>query len=314
MARPARILIAALICFALLHSQLAAAAGGRPRIVVVVSHDAAPYRDALSGFQQSLARDGPSGASIDVQFLHGDAGKLPAILQQARREGTDLFFTMGALATQDTLAQSRDTPVVAGMVLSAGALRGSENATGVVLDLPMDVQVEWMKRLLPESRTVGVLYNPRENRTRIEAAERAARARGLKMIAREVESPEALPEAMNSLVKRIDVLWGIVDTVVLSPETAQAVLLFSFRNDIPFVGLSTAWAKAGAIYALDWDYEDVGKQCGELAVKILNGARAGGIAPLSPRKLTYALNLKTVRHMKARIPDSLVRGAVQVFD
>lgn len=312
MARPARILIAALIFFALIHAQLAA--GAPPRVVVVVSHDAAPYREALNGFQQTLARDGPRGASIDVQFLHGDAGKLPAVLQQARREGTDLFFTMGALATQDILAHSRDTPVVAGMVLSADALRGSENATGVVLDLPMDVQVEWMKRLLPESRTVGVLYNPRENRTRIEAAERAARARGLKMIAREVESPEALPEAMNSLAKRIDVLWGIVDTVVLSPETAQAVLLFSFRNDIPFVGLSAAWAKAGAIYALDWDYEDVGQQCGELAVKILNGARAGGIAPVFPRKLTYALNLKTVRHMRVRIPDSLVRGAAQVFD
>ena len=134
------------------------------------------------------------------------------------------------------------------------------------------------------------------------------------MVAREVESPEALPEAMKSLAKRIDVLWGIVDAVVLSPETAQAVLLFSFRNDIPFVGLSAAWAKAGAIYALDWDYEDVGKQCGELALKVLNGARAGGIAPVFPRKLTYALNLKTVRHMKVRIPDSLVRGAVQVFD
>lgn len=96
--------------------------------------------------------------------------------------------------------------------------------------------------------------------------------------------------------------------------TAQAVLLFSFRNDIPFVGLSAARVKAGAIYALDWDYEDVGKQCGELAPKILNGARAGGIAPVSPRKLTYALNLKTARHMRAQIPDSLVRGAVQVFD
>lgn len=314
MARFARILVAALIFLALVHVPISGAAGAPPRIVVVVSHDAAPYREALDGFQKALARDGPSGASIDVQFLHGDAGKLPAILQQARREGVDLFFAMGALAAQDVLAQSHDTPVVAGMVLSADALRGAENATGVVLDLPMDTQIEWMQRLLPELRTVGVLYNPRENRMRIEAAERAARARGLRMISREVASPEALPEALKSLAKRIDVLWGIVDSVVLSPETAQAVLLFSFRNDIPFVGLSAAWTKAGAIYALDWDYEDVGKQCGELAVKSLSGARAGGIAPVFPRKLNYTLNMKTVRHMRVRIPDAMVRGAAQVFD
>lgn len=314
MGRLARILFAALLLGAAAAATAGAATAARPRIVVLASHEGAPYRDALRGFQQALEQGGLGDASIDVRTFQGDSAKARQAVQQVRREGTTVLVTLGAVTTQAALAEGSEIPLVAGMILSADTLQRSGNATGVVLDLPAEVQLEWMQRIVPESKAVGVLYNPRENRQRVEAAERAARARGLRLVAREVETPEALPEALNSLAKRVDVLWGIVDPIVLSPETAQAVLLFSFRNRIPFVGLSAAWVKAGATYALDWDYEDVGRQCAELTLKILKGARAGAIAPVFPRKLTYSLNLKAVRHMKLEISESLVHGAAQVFE
>ncbi|MBM4256658.1 MAG: hypothetical protein FJ147_12275 [Deltaproteobacteria bacterium] len=108
-------------------------------------------------------------------------------------------------------------------------------------------------------------------------------------------------------------LWGIADQTVLSPRTAEPILLFSFRNRIPFAGLSTSWAKAGALYALDRDYKDVGTQCGELALKILRGTPAGTLPPQTPRKVAYALNLKTAEHMKLSLPQPLIDGAQQVF-
>ena len=310
-----RIFLASLLLLAFsLAAPAANVAGAPPRITVLVSHDGAQYRDALRGFQQALAQSGASDAAMDVHVLDGDGTKALPALQQARRDGAALVFAIGALATQAALAESREMPLVAGLILNADSLQRSGNAAGVVLDSPPEVQLDWIKRLLPEARTVGVLFNPLENRQRIEAAARAAQAKGLKLVAREVDTPEALPGALDSLAKRVDVLWGIVDPVVLSPETAQAVLLFSFRNGIPFIGLSSAWVKAGAIYALDWDYEDIGKQCAELAQKILKGAHAGNLPPVTPRKLSYSINLRTARHMKVGISESLVRGAAQVFE
>src|SRR5207247_1683988 len=122
-----------------------------------------------------------------------------------------------------------------------------------------------------------------------------------------------IPASLESLAQEVDALWGIADPVVLTPETAQSILLFCFRNNIPFIGLSESWAKAGALYALDRDYADIGLQCGELALKALE-SRAPLPAPTSPRKVVYALNIRTARHMRIALTDDIIKGARIAYD
>ena len=122
-----------------------------------------------------------------------------------------------------------------------------------------------------------------------------------------------LADALDYVAEHIDVLWGVADKTVLSSRTAKSLLLFSYRNRIPFVGLSAAWTKAGALYALDRDYEDIGKQCGEMALKILQGATPQDLPPVSPRRVTYSLNLKVAQHMKVDIDGQLIQGATHVI-
>jgi putative tryptophan/tyrosine transport system substrate-binding protein len=199
------------------------------------------------------------------------------------------------------------------MILNLKELQKSTNATGVTLDFPIETQLQRLQEFFPDRKTIGVLYNPAENQDQVEEARKVARRLGLKILARPVETPSALPEALDSLAQEADVLWGLTDQMVLSPQTAEPILLFSFRNRIPFIGLSASWVKAGALYALDRDYSDLGIQCGEIAVKVLQGARAGSLQPVAPRKVTYAVNLKTAQHMKVEITPSLLEGARQVF-
>ena len=71
--------------------------------------------------------------------------------------------------------------------------------------------------------------------------------------------------------------------------------------------------KAGAFYALDWDFTDLGMQCGEMALKVLQGTQINALPPGGPRKVVYAVNQKTARHMKIEIAETLVRSAREVF-
>ncbi|MDH5725887.1 MAG: hypothetical protein OEY60_10495, partial [Nitrospira sp.] len=128
-----------------------------------------------------------------------------------------------------------------------------------------------------------------------------------------VETPRDIPDALESLANNVDLLWGISDQVVLLPQTAEPILLFSFRNKIPFAGLSTPWVKAGALYALERDYSDIGSQCAEIAVKILNKAAPRTIQVVSPRKMLFSLNLKSARTMKIDLPGPIIDGASHVF-
>jgi putative ABC transport system substrate-binding protein len=119
--------------------------------------------------------------------------------------------------------------------------------------------------------------------------------------------------ALEGMENSIDVLLGISDSVALTPRTAQKVLLYSFRNRIPFVGLSEAWVKAGALYALDRDYKDIGVQCGEMTLRLLNGAKVAEVPPVAPRKVLYTLNMKSAKRMKLKPESALVAGAVTIY-
>ena len=135
----------------------------------------------------------------------------------------------------------------------------------------------------------------------------------LKIIAVPVKTVKELPSALKVLGRNADSILGIVDKTVYSGKTAKAVLLFSFRNRIPFVGLSKAWVKSGALYALDWDYLALGKQCAGIAVKIIDGKKTSRIETQIPEKRIYLLNLKTAKHMKLNIDQKLIEGASMVY-
>ncbi len=72
-------------------------------------------------------------------------------------------------------------------------------------------------------------------------------------------SHATLPQALANLPNAVDVILAIPDTTVYTQQASKALLLFSFRNRIPLIGLTEAWVKAGALYALEWDYEELGR-------------------------------------------------------
>ena len=244
--------------------------------------------------------------------MQGDA-RAAANALQAARDGGAVLITLGTAATHVVLSSDAATPVVAALVFSSESLRRS-SVTAVTLDMPVETQFDWLRKILPEQHTVGVLYSPKENQQRVDAATRIAQARGLKLLARPVETPQDLPAALAGMSRQIDVLWSLTDAVVISPQTAQPILLFCFRNKIPLVGLSSTWVKAGALYSLDWDYRDIGRQTGELVQRIVHGAKPAELPAVVPRKLTYAINMKSAGRLGIDVPRTLVQGARQVFE
>jgi putative ABC transport system substrate-binding protein len=282
------------------------------RIAVLVGSSEPPFEETLAGFQGHLAKQGIE-AEFDIYRLAGDASQAEQAIQKIKKSGARVIFTLGSVATEAVIKKISDIPVVACLVLRPDAIKNAPNATGVGLEFPLEVQFRWIQTMLPDVKTIGVIYNPDENRKRVEAAERIARGMGLGLEAQEVHSPQDIPAALNNLSRTADVVWGLADNLVLSPQIAKHILLFSFRNSIPFIGPSAAWVKAGALYSLDWDYTDMGAQCGELAIKVLRGVSPGDIPPAAPRKVLYSVNLKTAQQIKITIPDHLVKKALNIY-
>ena len=281
-------------------------------IVVLAAGESAPYREVTRGFQEYLAAYG-LGGTVDVYTMtnRDDAGS--PVLDRIRRDPPSLLLTLGIAATRLALAEASEVPVVAAMLFDMEPVAQAQNATGVSLRFSPEVSFTWLTRILPDHEAVGVLYDPAENQTTVEAAEPIAATLNLKLQGEKVTSPRDLQHAVDQLARRTDVLWGIPDRTVLSPQTAQHVLLFSFRHRLPFVGLSAEWVKAGALYALDRDYRDIGTQSGELAAKILSGTPPHALPPQTPRKVVYDINLKTAHKLQITLSGEVISGARTVI-
>jgi len=152
-----------------------------------------------------------------------------------------------------------------------------------------------------------VVYHGAESGRRVETA------RGLvKLQAIRIDTPAELPDALQQLANRADVLWSLNDPLVYNPETARSLLLFSLRNRIPMIGPSAAWVRAGALYALERDYQDVGVQCAQLTDTILSGLAPADVAPVPPRKVRYTINARTATELGVTVPAAILRGAAEV--
>jgi putative ABC transport system substrate-binding protein len=281
------------------------------RVLVVVSQDGPAYRDALTSFRRTLEQE-KRAVNLRVIQLDGNTATARQLLPATAQ--ADLVLTLGTLATRETLRRYPATPLVAGMILSADELNGSPNATGVFLQFSIQTELEYLTRMFPSLRRVGVIYHSMEVKQRVARAERVAAESNLTIQAYQIDGPEELPDALKNLADRADVLWGVTDPVVFNPETARSLLIFSFRNQIPLIGHSTPWVKAGALYALDRDYGDIGVQCAELAEKIFSGRAPSTLPPVPPRKIRYTLNRKTVEQMKLELPERVFRDAAEVVE
>lgn len=280
--------------------------------IVLVSPNTAPYKDIFSGFQSILNQQGIK-VNYDEYVLESDAYKTKQFVQVIKNGKVNIIFTVGNKVTDMVLNEAIDTPIVASMFLKNNKLMKAKNLTGVTLEVSLETEFLWMQKVLPGARRVAVIYNPEENSEKINLAESVAKKMGLILYAQSVKNPKDLPNALKNVANNADVLWGIPDNLVLNSHTAKEVLLFSFRNSIPFCGLSPNWVEAGALYSLCWDYTDIGRQGGEAALKIMQGDKPNSVPIVPPRNVLYSLNLRTAKQMKIKISEELISKAHQVF-
>jgi len=281
-------------------------------VAVLLSGAGAPYEETLAGLQRHLKDKGVK-ANLAVHQLHADAAKAAEAVKDIRKKAPRLIVTIGSLAMESVLNESSDTPVVAAMILKADAVLKAPNATAVVLQIPMATQLRWIRKILPKAAAVGVVFNPAENQEMVDIVLHAGKRAGLRIEAEPVRSPAEIAAALDRLSKKVDVLWGIADSMVLTPQTAKSILLFSVKNKIPLIGPSSAWVKAGALYSLDWDFADMGEQCGEVVARILQGTRAVAIPVALPRKIFLSVNRRTADDMSLHLDESVYEEARTVY-
>ncbi len=282
------------------------------RVLVVSTGNAAPYTEVLRGFEHHW-RGGSPERIVEVVYLNESGTPEKTTTDRVIGGNPDFVVTLGVAATRTALRVITDRPVIATLIANEAEIETPANATGVILDHPVELQLQTVKRVLPDTRKLGVLYSSERNIHRIKKAKKIAKRLGMKVYAVEVPEPKELPEALASIMREVDVLWGLPDPLVLNPQTAKTVLMTSLLEQVPFVGPSAAWAKAGALFALDWDYEDLGIQCSEMVQRLEGGLDVSALVAERSRSNEFAINLKSAEWLRVEIPEAERQEAQIVY-
>jgi putative ABC transport system substrate-binding protein len=281
---------------------------GRAVVTALLASDAAPYREVLDGFKQTLTDHDVALLVYERQMATETAASLR---EHLAAKNPDLVLALGTRAAQLAREQVRDRPVVFGMVFAADSF-SSSNATGVTLNIPAAARIARVRELLPGVQTIGLVYSGRSATAEADIAAACAKA-GVKLVAARIDSTRQLAAALQGLAGRIQCFMMVPDPAIYVTESVEYLLRTSLDARYPVVGLSSLYAKAGALCAFDCSYTDLGRQTAVIALRILSGEQPSAIAPESPAKTDLSVNFSVADRLGIVLPPQTRQQVSKAF-
>lgn len=252
-------------------------------------------------------------------YLPSDAAAVNKSIAEITKLDPRLILTVGSYATRMVADRIKDKPVIFSSVLNpetSGFVKSLNNPggniTGASLDIPPDIQFNYFKRVIKSLKRIGVLFTS-ETENLIAPAKAMAQAIGLDLVAIKIESEKDIPTALDKLIAQVDGIWSVADGHIFSPTSTRFILLNTLRSGKPLMGFSRNLVESGALFALDFDYKDIGRQAGKIALEVLSGRSPSSIAVAVPTIIYFHYNEKTAKHISVTIPDDLAAVAKEVY-
>jgi len=283
---------------------------GAAEIAILKSADLAAYNQAVAGFKAAM----PSSTTFIEYDMQGDVARGQKLARKIRASDATLLLAVGVKAALVAKLEIVDIPVIFCMVLDpAKHDLKAPNMTGIRLEIPLNRQFSAMRSVLPSLKRIGVLYDPEKTGHLVEEARLLAKSMGIELVAKQVNTEKEVPPALRALLSQVEALWLVPDSTVLTEDSLKFVLGTALDLNVPVVGFSSELVRSGALVGLSVSYEDVGRQAGVLAKKMLTDEYKPSSATLPPDRLRLALNLKTAKFLGITISPDVVNNADELY-
>jgi len=231
--------------------------------------------DARRGFEDGLKELGVE-AEIAYQNAQGDIPNSLSIAQKFVKDDVDLIFAIATPAAQSTKQATGDIPIIfsavtdpvlAELVASIEAPGG--NVTGTSDESPMDRQLQLFKDLDSNIKNIGIIYNTSEpnSQVQIDRAKELSASMDLEIVEVGITTINDIPQAVDSIIKKVDAIYTITDNMVAS--AINVVAQKALENNMITVGAEDSHLSGGILITDGISYYELGKQSARMAKEIL---------------------------------------------
>ena len=216
----------------------------------------------------------------DQQNASGEQVNCMTIAEKLVNDGNDLILAIATPAAQAVAGVTEDIPILLTAVTDPAAsglvndnANPGVNVSGTSDLTPVKEQIDLLHQILPEAKTVGILYCSAESNSEIQVAmaKEACDAIGLKYEEFTVPGSNEIQTVVESMVGKVDVIYTPTDNVIAAGMATVAMV--ASDNNIPCIVGEAGMVEAGGLATYGIDYFELGYMAGEQAIEILvNGA------------------------------------------
>jgi len=313
---------------------LAARAQQKPMAVVGVlsTGSAESVAPSMASLRQGLSDAGyVEGRNLAIEFrgAEGHLDRLPALAAELVERKVDVIFAGGPAVRAAKNATSTIPivfivgidPVETGLVASLA--RPGGNLTGFTIFGPRlnAKRLELLTELVPQVRIIAMLLDPTNPNnsgltvTTLRADTReVARAKGVQLELVWASNASEIDAAFATLVKLQAGGLLVLPEPLYLRQKDQIVALAS-RNAVPTIYAYREFADAGGLISYGLSAaENVAREAGIYAGRILNGEKPADLPVQQPAKIELVINLKTAKALGLTVPQSLLASADDVIE
>lgn len=282
-------------------------------IVQLAEHPA--LDEATRGFKEFLTEKLGDKVQFNVQNAQGEQTNCTTIVNQFVSSKVDLIMANATNAVKAAREATSDIPIVGTSVTDyvfSGLVASNEapgaNVTGASDMNPVNVQVQLMKTLCPEVKTVGIVINSGEENSAIQAeeAKTAFEAEGFAVKIYSVADTNEIQTVVTAACNEVDAFYEPTDNLIAANVPTMSNITTAAGK--PVICGEGGMCESGFLATYAISYYDLGRAAGEQAYNILVNGADPATTPIfffDVSNLSLVINEENAAELGITIPEEL---------
>lgn len=290
-------------------------------VLQYVTHDSLDqiYQGIKEGLKES-GYDEADNLTIDFMNAEGNQSQVQTMSKKLVDNGNQLLIGIATPAAQGLANATSDLPIIMGAIsdpvgskLVADLEKPGANITGVSNRQPVEKDVALIQVVLPEAKTIGVLYSSNEDNSKAQVArfkEEAGKV-GLKVEEFAIPSSNEIAATVEVASSKVDALFTPLDNTIAS--AFSTVVSVANKSKKPIFTSVEDMVKAGGIASISQNQFELGRTTGKMAAQVLDGANPATTPVTIFTEGEIILNQKVADELGITLSKEVLDSAVRVI-
>ncbi len=283
-------------------------------VLQLIEHNAldSAYKGFVDGLKEAGYEDGKN-IIIDYQNAQGEQANCITIGQKFINDKSDLILAIATPAAQAIANMTKDIPILITAVtdpadskLVADNNAPGGNVTGTSDLTPVEAQIELLKEIIPNVKTVGLLYCSSEQNSvfQINIASNFFFAMGIKYIDIAISNLNEIQQVIQNVIGKVEAIYTPTDNMIANGMATVALMTEPAK--LPVICGEGGMTMLGGTATYGINYYELGKLTSTQAVSILKGDKKTSEMPIEYlQKFDLVVNTNMIESIGLTIPESL---------